>query len=175
MSSPRGSVREATRIVLKEITATLHNSSPIHPSRRKVLLTTVNVPSFRRRILHCVFIFSVVLSKNRSDGEKSVRGMYALSRRYFSQSFVCAELIIRFQGMEAAAATIADADASHSSRPRVSFTSSSVHAADSQTGECISINKLRVSRRDLEAKINFASRHAGAFLWRAWGSTDLGE
>ncbi|KAL6255437.1 hypothetical protein P5V15_013772 [Pogonomyrmex californicus] len=35
MSSPRGSVREGTRIVLKEITATLHNSSPIHPSRRK--------------------------------------------------------------------------------------------------------------------------------------------
>ncbi|XP_018398990.1 PREDICTED: uncharacterized protein LOC108776780 isoform X1 [Cyphomyrmex costatus] len=35
MSSPRGSVREGTRIVLKEITATLQNSSPIHPSPRK--------------------------------------------------------------------------------------------------------------------------------------------
>ncbi|XP_018360308.1 PREDICTED: transforming acidic coiled-coil-containing protein 3 isoform X1 [Trachymyrmex cornetzi] len=36
MSSPRGSVREGTRIELIETTATLHNSSPIHhPSRRK--------------------------------------------------------------------------------------------------------------------------------------------
>ncbi|XP_011159814.1 kinesin-like protein KIF15 isoform X3 [Solenopsis invicta] len=35
MSSPRGSVREGTRIVLKEITATLHNSSLIQPSRQK--------------------------------------------------------------------------------------------------------------------------------------------
>ncbi|KYQ51777.1 Transforming acidic coiled-coil-containing protein 1 [Trachymyrmex zeteki] len=41
MSSPRGSVREGTRIVLKEITATLHNSSPIHPSRRKVLISNI--------------------------------------------------------------------------------------------------------------------------------------
>lgn len=40
MSSPRnvgGSVREGTRVVLKEITATLHNSTQNHPLRHKVL------------------------------------------------------------------------------------------------------------------------------------------
>jgi hypothetical protein len=40
MSSPKGiggSVREGTRVVLKEITASLHNSPPIQPPRRKVL------------------------------------------------------------------------------------------------------------------------------------------
>ncbi|XP_033202334.2 transforming acidic coiled-coil protein isoform X1 [Bombus vancouverensis nearcticus] len=38
MSSPRnmsGSVREGTRVVLREITASLHNSPPVQPSRRK--------------------------------------------------------------------------------------------------------------------------------------------
>lgn len=41
MSSPRnmsGSVREGTRVVLREITASLHNSPPVQPSRRKVFI-----------------------------------------------------------------------------------------------------------------------------------------
>lgn len=33
-----GSVREGTRVVLREITASLHNSPPVQPSRRKVFI-----------------------------------------------------------------------------------------------------------------------------------------
>lgn len=57
MSSPRGvggSVRDGTRVVLKEITATLHNSPPIHPARRKVLL--MNRSKERKSLVrsHCM-------------------------------------------------------------------------------------------------------------------------
>lgn len=97
MSSPRGSVREGTRIVLKEITATLHNSSPIYPSRRKVLLTRiikyfiVSV-SFPFAFLLCIYS----LRANYFDNERNTVGMYALSRDdtiLFSHP-VCVELLI---------------------------------------------------------------------------------
>lgn len=132
MSSPRGSVREGTRIVLKEITATLHNSSPIPPPRRKVMI----IEAFDRRR----FSFS---SKRESPRRK--RAMYALSRRCFSH--------LRSRGIN-------NSPSGKRRRRPVLF----VRAADSRTGECISINKRRISRGIWRTKINLASRHAGAFL-----------
>jgi len=57
MSSPKGiggSVREGTRVVLKEITASLHNSPPIQPPRRKVLSHRIIITYFlpRSRLLY---------------------------------------------------------------------------------------------------------------------------
>jgi len=57
MSSPKGiggSVREGTRVVLKEITASLHNSPPIQPPRRKVLSHRIIITYFllRSRFLY---------------------------------------------------------------------------------------------------------------------------
>lgn len=148
MSSPRGSVREGTRIVLKEITATLHNSSPIPPPRRKVMI----IEAFDRRR----FSFS---SKRESPRRK--RAMYALSRRCFSH--------LRSRGIN-------NSPSGKRRRRPVLFVRAApphpppppsllpAHAADSRTGECISINKRRISRGIWRTKINLASRHAGAFL-----------